>query len=357
MREDDVTGMLLGTALGDALGLPFEGRSRRLTIGLLDADLRHRFVFGRGMVSDDTEHAALTIDAVLRSGGDAGRFRHELASSLRWWLSTMPPGVGLATLKSCARLCVGVDPSRSGSPSAGNGAAMRAPAIGVMFRDDAGRRQAFCEVSTEMTHSDRRARVASRAVADLSALVSGTRAHPTNRQVTDSLVEDGDGKNWRTAVSVLGASLARGEATTDFALALCGAAGVSGFVEHSIPVAIHAYARHPHDFEAMIVACIACGGDTDSVAAIAGAIFGATWGADALPRRLLEGIADWPCGVRGLRALGAACALDAPWPRASLLRRLVATRPVGLRNVAFLAIGVCHVGAGACRGLFRRPYR
>jgi ADP-ribosylglycohydrolase len=67
-RTDTLTGVLLGTAVGDALGLPREGlsprRARRLFGG---PPLRHRLVFGRGMVSDDTEHACVTAQALLRS--------------------------------------------------------------------------------------------------------------------------------------------------------------------------------------------------------------------------------------------------------------------------------------------------
>jgi len=54
---DRFQGLLVGTAVGDALGLPREGlaapRARRL-FGLPD---RHVFLFGRGMISDDTEHS------------------------------------------------------------------------------------------------------------------------------------------------------------------------------------------------------------------------------------------------------------------------------------------------------------
>jgi hypothetical protein len=49
-------GTLLGTAVGDAIGLPFEGLSRRRVQRLLREPLGHQLFFGRGMVSDDTEH-------------------------------------------------------------------------------------------------------------------------------------------------------------------------------------------------------------------------------------------------------------------------------------------------------------
>jgi ADP-ribosylglycohydrolase len=57
--------MLLGAAVGDALGLPSEGLSRQRIKRLFPGPLRHRFFFGHGMVSDDTEHLFMVAQALL----------------------------------------------------------------------------------------------------------------------------------------------------------------------------------------------------------------------------------------------------------------------------------------------------
>lgn len=60
-RQDRVLGALLGVALGDALGLPFEGLSmRRVARRFRGAD-RFRLVGRTGFVSDDTEQTALVL--------------------------------------------------------------------------------------------------------------------------------------------------------------------------------------------------------------------------------------------------------------------------------------------------------
>ena len=57
---DVFEGVLLGTMAGDALGLPREGLSARRTRRLFGgAPLRHRLLLGRGLCSDDTEHACM----------------------------------------------------------------------------------------------------------------------------------------------------------------------------------------------------------------------------------------------------------------------------------------------------------
>lgn len=68
-------GILLGTAVGDALGLPAEGLSPSRQRKWWPGPLRHRFLFGRGMVSDDTEHAFMTAQALLAAQGDVEKFR------------------------------------------------------------------------------------------------------------------------------------------------------------------------------------------------------------------------------------------------------------------------------------------
>ena len=67
---DRITGLLIGTAVGDSLGLPREGLSARRAARLYDGPLRQRFVFGRGMVSDDTDHTFLTAQALLATTRD-----------------------------------------------------------------------------------------------------------------------------------------------------------------------------------------------------------------------------------------------------------------------------------------------
>src|SRR5512139_2583398 len=136
IREQALIGCLLGTAVGDALGLPYEGMTgSRGSLIFPDRD-RFHLLPGYGMVSDDTEHACFTAQALIRFREDPDRFERELARSLRWWLLAIPAGIGLATLRSVIRLWIGIPPSRSGVMSAGNGPAMRSPIIGVAFGHD-----------------------------------------------------------------------------------------------------------------------------------------------------------------------------------------------------------------------------
>src|SRR5262245_58283967 len=165
LDRDAIVGCMLGMAVGDALGLPCENLSARRLLRLFPHLDRYQFFFHRGMFSDDTEHACLTAQALLVSGGDLVKFRRDLAKRLRWWAAGLPAGTGRATARACAKLWLGWSPERSGVWSAGNGPAMRAPILGVCLGSDRERLKEFVRASTRMTHTDPKAECGALAVA------------------------------------------------------------------------------------------------------------------------------------------------------------------------------------------------
>ena len=195
MRMDRFTGLLLGTAVGDSLGLPTEGLTPRRARRLYPGALRQRLIGSYGMLSDDTEHACMTAHA---EDSDPDRFARVLASKLRCWLFALPPAIGFGTLRALLRLCAGFSPARSGVRSAGNGAVMRAPIIGAWF-DDPERIPRFVAGATAITHRDPRAHAGATAIAiaahhavrdrDIEAgvVLEGVRVRIDDRELLDAL--------------------------------------------------------------------------------------------------------------------------------------------------------------------------
>ena len=138
-RRNAFAGVILGTAVGDALGLPAENlspdRIRRRWKGVW----RMRLVFRRGMISDDTEHTLMVAQALLAHPCDAKAFQRALGWKLRWWFASLPAGVGLATAKACLRLWLGFPTECAAVSSAGSAPSMRSAIIGVYFADDPNR--------------------------------------------------------------------------------------------------------------------------------------------------------------------------------------------------------------------------
>lgn len=162
-RRDNILGSLLGEALGDSIGLWCEGMSPRRQQRF--GPYRQRFFFGKGMCSDDTEHALMTAQALIVSAGQPEQFVRSLAWRLRGWLLGAPAGIGLATLRSVLKLWLGFPPSRSGVWSAGNGPAMRAAILGVAFGREPDRLRELVRRSTHLTHTDPKAEAGALAIA------------------------------------------------------------------------------------------------------------------------------------------------------------------------------------------------
>jgi hypothetical protein len=140
------------------------------------------------MTSDDTEHLFLTGQALLASAGDVPRFERSLSWRLRGWLAALPAGVGLATLRATIKLWIGlILPIRSGVRSAGNGATMRSAVIGAFAAHDPALRRALCDTSSRLTHTDPRAVVAARAVAEIRLEVREKRRSTRRERVVELL--------------------------------------------------------------------------------------------------------------------------------------------------------------------------
>jgi ADP-ribosyl-[dinitrogen reductase] hydrolase len=291
---DRLAGALLGTALGDALGLPMEMMSARV-IARRFPRLDRFYLLGRtGFVSDDTEQSALVAQSLARAPGDVAGVVRAFRWSLLGWFARLPWGIGFGTLRACVRIALGL--RRTGVASAGNGAAMRAAIVGVHLHDDAAGRRAMSDALAVVTHTDPRAVEGARFVAEVAALAV-TLADPlaiveAARRV---VAEPSLGVALDRAVA-----LARAGAGADVAAKTL---GTSGFVVHTVPFAAWSFARHGREPMAALEAVISAGGDTDSIGAIVGAWCGALGGPAKLPAGLVARLHDGPFGPTHLRAL------------------------------------------------------
>lgn len=330
MNRTVLKACLLGGALGDSVGLPSEGMNARRIARLRRGALRQSLVFGKGMVSDDTEHAVMTLLSLMDHDRDARKFSAALACRLRWWLASVPAGIGLATARSLVKLWLGFKPAHSGVFSAGNGPLMRAPVIGAWFGEDSEKRNEFVSASTMITHRDPRATEAAQMVAHAVALVAtGTL---TEDEILDCLQTDIGSDDFRTRFQKLRESLRAGESVEDYANSISRKPGfVSGFAPETACVAIYAWLRHRGDFRMTIESVVRAGGDTDTVGFVAGSIAGTECGPDGLVPDWLANLRDWPIHAGFIERIAAGNKSRYPnWPMSLV------------RNMCFLLIVLTH---------------
>lgn len=306
-RAEALTGCLLGQALGDTLGFVVEAHpcetARRYVDDYLRAgragDLAHPdFPFGQ--YSDDTQLAReLLLSIADAEGWSAEAFAGRVAAL---FAGGRDVAAGPGTRAAAARLLAGTHWSLAGTPApyAGNGSAMRAGPLGVLFADSRAMVVAAVEQSL-VTHLD--PRCAAGAVAVATAVALAARPGPLDRG--EFLAGVGDAA--AAQEESLGSAI-RGLATwvhlppADAARWLHAEGldpafadewqGISAFVTPSVVWSLYAFLRDPDDYWTAVCTAIGAGGDTDTMAAIAGAIAGARLGPSALPARLVDRLND-----------------------------------------------------------------
>lgn len=306
----------------------------------------------------------MTAKALLVSHGDPDAFARSLARQLRVWLLLIPGGVGLATLRACLRLCFGRSPAHSGVYSAGNGPAMRSALLGVCYGQDEMRLKALVRASTRITHTDPKAEYGALAIAcaawisvsEAAMGVSSASYEAAGITNAPSPVAAGfvdhacvaiaeilpvEAEEFMTLLERVRRSVQDGQTTQAFATQMGWEQGVGGYVYHTVPVVLHAWLRHPQDYANAVLEVIGCGGDTDTTAAIVGAIVGAAVGKAGIRKSWRTELWEWPRTNARLEQIGIALADERTSGHTRNVPRL---NPFALlaRNLLFIVVVFAH---------------
>lgn len=289
--EDRLQSCLLGLAIGDALGMPFEGLPSWVVGPVLDEiqgfhESSHRGL-GAGQWTDDTQMTlCLTRSLVRRGRAEPEDIAREY---LGWFQSRDVRGIGATTRNAMSRLEAGAGWQESGAGgeyAAGNGAAMRAAPLGLLYHGDLEALREACALDAEITHKNAEAVAGSRAVAFLVArLVAG--AVPGKELLEEMIqfvVGSRVGENLNRSLELLG----RGANPQQASEAL----GVGAYVVETVAWSAFCFFHAPDDFPRAVLAAVRGGGDSDTAGAITGALSGARVGVAGIPMA-------WQRGVEG----------------------------------------------------------
>jgi len=346
-RFDTIAGCLLGGAVGDALGLPYEriksARVNRL-YGKIDGQFHHHLILNRGMLSDDTEHALFTAMAIdmCRANDNTEKFPRYLAGFLKRWIISFPAGVGKATLIACGRLLIGVSPDHSGISSAGNGPAMRAPIIGVLAKDE-NQLIKFVRQSTRITHRNPKAELGALAIAAAGRFASRQENINGDEYLNylQQLFIEAECEDTEKLFDLLHSVISSigNQTTEEFAKHIGLQFGVSGYIYHTVPIVLHAWLNHPNDYQEAVLSVIRCGGDTDTTAAITGGIVGACVGKSGIPEQWIRGLFDFPFNENFIEKL----ARNLAQKENTNLYPISLFPLILLRNISFFLVIMAHV--------------
>jgi ADP-ribosyl-[dinitrogen reductase] hydrolase len=301
---DRVEGLLLGLAVGDALGAPCEGMTpdrRRSELGQVREYLPRPEAGGRavGLPSDDTQLAFWTLERLLDDGGlDPDRV-------LRTFANRRIYGIGATVRAALDDFRAGRPWHEAGQPSAGNGALMRiAPVLLPHLPRPSANLWRDTVILAALTHNDPASTAACVAwvhllwnllgrddvpppgwwTAHFTGIMAPLEGEPHYRTRRPGIVYEGPMS--RFARDQVDAALQGDLSVRD----ACHRWGSGAYLLETLPTLLLVLARHGHDPEEAIIRAVNDTVDNDTIAALAGAAVGALHGARALPARWRDGL-------------------------------------------------------------------
>ncbi len=304
--HDRAAGCVLGLALGDALGAPYEG-------GVLGTVVTGLYRLWRGEPLSYTDDAEMMIGLVESLLHDPSVDPEFLAARFAENY-TVGRGYGHGTGRFLSEVKRGRpwrEANRSAFPegSLGNGGAMRAAPVGPLHAHDPSVLRAVAERQAEVTHAHRVGMEGAVVVA-YAAAMAFREPEAGGAAVLESLEQYTVVPVYREKFQTALALMSDEHSPRRVARAL----GSGVMALHSAPTAVYLSARFPEDYDAAVSAAIELGGDTDTIAAMTGAIVGARIGKSRLPADALAKLE----GVEQLDTLAdryADLVVSRPYPR------------------------------------------
>jgi ADP-ribosylglycohydrolase/protein-tyrosine phosphatase len=300
--NDRVEGVLLASAAGDALGAPYEfgpARGPELDVAMVGGG-----IWERGEWTDDTA-MAIAIAEVAATGTDLRHASTQDAIVARWhgWSRTAKDvGIQTGSVLRAATSDGHITAARARAESAklhersgrtaGNGSLMRTAPVALAYLDDEDAMVAAARAISELTHYDPDASDA--CVLWCCAIRYAVHVGMMDVRIGLRHIDSGRRELWSKRLDEAESARPADFENNGWVVGALQAAW-SAIVATPVPAddPVRGVFRADH-LQLALDAAVRCGNDTDTVAAIAGALLGAAYGASAVPlewRRLLHG---WP---------------------------------------------------------------
>jgi ADP-ribosyl-[dinitrogen reductase] hydrolase len=260
-KRQAIAGTILGGAAGDVLG------------GLAERTAR--------MLSDDTQLTLATCEAIIAAR--AVTPDGIAAQMVAWFRAGRISGIGASTLKAMRDLAAGAHWALAGARgerAAGNGAAMRIAPLAFFLNPAIPSERTLIRDIARITHHNEEAYVGALAV--LIAVRNAAAGRVLSPEILANDLPDSRVRDYlRRAGDLAPRPLSQ----------IAREIGTSGFAPETVAMALTLVPRIVEaGFEAAIDELNELGGDTDTIASIAGQVAGAFLGSDRLPAHLLSGV-------------------------------------------------------------------
>jgi len=286
VSRDRARGALVGLAIGDAMGAPTEG----MTIQQIHEE------FGRvaslapdAAGTDDTEYAVLTATAILAHG--SALTSEKVAAA---WSEAVAEqrggfyGAGFSEMVAIANLAHGVNPPASGMRNYerwSDGAAMRVAPIGIFASGDPLEARRLARIDARVSHAYDGIYAAEAIAAGVATALVTTSYEEVRDAVIDALPVD----SWTARLVQRAVRIGATHSSAEGAMAEL-YEEISLFhypwadaAPEAVALAMGLFEAARGDFQDALIASVNIGRDSDTIAAINGALTGAMCGFDAFP--------------------------------------------------------------------------
>lgn len=295
--KEKVLGCVLGGAIGDALGAPFEGLWSH-SIPSKAKLLANYSVFEGytlGQFTDDTQLTIATVESIIKCGyinpANIARCIFQL------WKAQAVIGPGGACSLAASQFFLHGDWQKSGAMvgSAGNGTAMRTAVLGFCFLDKEEKLPIIVSDVSRITHQDPRSIAGGVAIAkacQLLVLGRNSEEKPFYYDIAQSI------ENIDSQFSKYLLEIPNYPQKSDETLNFIAWSGmhypefdkpiITPFVIPTVLAALWVVMKHPNSWSDAVSEVIGLGGDVDTLGAIVGGLMGAKLGISSIPNHLIQ---------------------------------------------------------------------
>jgi ADP-ribosylglycohydrolase len=304
---DKFQGCLIGVAIGDTLGKPFENKLRTQIYSYFD-DFDSFIQKNKDLFRTYTDDTQLTLhlaDALIKGNG----FKEDyIIREFVNWLDDPPIGPGYGCISSIRKLRYGVPWEQAASNSGGNGTTMRIAPIGLFYSKDPKALKTAAIKSSIITHSHPAASAG--AVVIASAIAYLINKIPETEfsfdeffDVITNSISNSQDEIWNEFVEILTKLKSNLDLPIESGLIKFSQIGVKSpyFIEDYLGQAfVHPYTistvicsififlKKLSSFKECILELSTAGGDSDTVGAIGGSLAGAYFGLQKIPLELIK---------------------------------------------------------------------
>lgn len=288
MNEERFIGSLLGTFVGDALGMPVEGWSHKRIeseYGVLRRMIDSRL--GKGSYTDDTEMMISVAESLIENKGfDGDDMAMRFVENCN-----VDRGYGAGTLIALNNIRKGLPWNEAGKNifgkgSFGNGCAMRVAPIALFYYHNMKKLREFAEKSSQITHAHFLGKEGASVQAYAIALAVNECSELNRKRFLESLMSFTKEDGYIAKFEIIERFLEYTPGKEEVVKLL----GIDSKAFNSVPTAIYSFLRHYNSFEDAVIFAVNLGGDTDTIGAMTGAIAGAYHGYSRIPKRWLEAL-------------------------------------------------------------------